>query len=507
MLRRQNECPQAFGGDPSLTHSLNLRSEYPGNISLNISGRGETSLQTGASSLNGETKIGPSSSNGDKGNSPSAASRSSFDSSSILENRDFGGGDTSLGDGVRAGPSGIAIGFGTNYLNGRKDKVKGQDDASSTAEHHRHQSSGHHTHSQRSDASPSQSAEGGEKSHSKDASGNGHKNHNNGDSGKSTSSRDRSSYNNNTSQTIPNPTPNPTNAPMRPTGTEIPILSKEPSPPITPISETSSRSTTDTPDIRIHVHSTASSESLPLSQPSFASAVGAGSHVSSTGGTPTTSLSTASTAMASPSRTENSISTSTNTRGLIGGIIGGIIAFSALLILLVFQFVRKRRRLRITSSLFNFDTEKFVGAKRSESDGEACVSTSETHLVSPPVVKWEPASGWGDDRCHDDGDKVFRPTRASRDEVINTTKDAGHARTSIISDPFADPNPVVEHHFHDPARESRHVCRDSETSSLAMSYEEGTVQEASRVPIRRLGSSVLSFDHDTFAIGPSVSDT
>ncbi|KAK0233913.1 hypothetical protein IW262DRAFT_122072 [Armillaria fumosa] len=131
--------------------------------------------------------------------------------------------------------------------------------------------------------------------------------------------------------------------------------------------------------------------------------------------------------MASPSRAGDTISTPTNSRGLIGGIIGGVIAFSALLTLLVFQFVRKRRRLRITSSLFNFDTEKFVGAKRSaEFVGEACVSISETHLVSPTVVKWEPASGWGDDRCHDDGDEVFRPTRASRDEGVNTSKDAAH---------------------------------------------------------------------------------
>lgn len=171
---------------------------------------------------------------------------------------------------------------------------------------------------------------------------------------------------------------------------------------------------------------------------------------------------------------------------MVGGIIGGIIAFSALLTLLVFLFVRKRRRLRIPSSLFNFDIEKFVGAKRSaESVDEACVSTSAAHLVSPTVVKWEPAPGWGDNRCHDD--EVFEPTRASRDQVARPFQDAAHARTSIISDPFAYPVPVVEDLFHDPAREFGHACRDSGTSSLAMSYEEGTVQEASRVPIQRLG--------------------
>ncbi|KAK0233914.1 hypothetical protein IW262DRAFT_122057 [Armillaria fumosa] len=259
MLRRQNKSSEAFGGDPSLTHSLNLRSKYSGNISPSISGRGEVGLQTGASSLNGETKMASSSSNGEEDNLLSATSRGSFDSYGTLGNRDFGGGGTSLGNGVRAGPGGIAIGL-TDSIKGREDKGKGQDSSSSTAERHGHHSSGHHTHSQGNHASPSQSAEGGKKSHSKDASGNGHNNNNNGDSGNSTSSRDGSSDNNNPSQTIPNPTPNPTNTPTRPMDTEISIISNEPSPPITSIPETSSGSTTDKPDIRIHVSSTASAE-------------------------------------------------------------------------------------------------------------------------------------------------------------------------------------------------------------------------------------------------------
>ncbi|PBK76502.1 hypothetical protein ARMSODRAFT_1078623 [Armillaria solidipes] len=527
MLRRQNECSEAFGGDPSLTRSFNLRSEYSGNTSLSISGRRETALQTGASSgstSNGETRVASSSSNGGRDNPPSAASRSTFDSYSILGNRDFGGGDTSLGDGVRAGGDGIDIGFGTDSIKGKEDKGASQGGGSSTAGHH---GSGHHTYGQGSNASPSQSTEGGKKSNSKDASGSGNGDNkkgsnqgaasnnaggtasqNNGDGGKNTSPGDGSGYSNNSQngstgggdngggvdssyssepspQTIPNTTPNPTNAQTRPAATSASIASNE------------------GPDIMVDRSTSVESSS---SLQSTLTLVGGSSYISSIGRNPTASLgsfsTTTATAMISPSGAGNTINTSTNSRGLVGGIIGGVIAFSALITLLVVLFVRKRRRLRIPSSLFNFDIERFVGAKFSaESVVEARVPTPATHQVSPTVVKWKPSPEWGDGRCDDDG--VFRPTRVSRDKVANSFQDAAHARTSIISAPV----PVVEDPFHDSARESRHAFRDSGTSSLAMSYEEGTVQEASRVPIQRLGSSVLSFDHDTFAIGPSVSDT
>ncbi|KAK0433983.1 hypothetical protein EV421DRAFT_1362579 [Armillaria borealis] len=493
-------CSQALPFMP-VTRSFNLRSEYSGNISLSISGRGEAGLQTGASSgstSNGETKMASSSSNGGRDNPPSAASSSSFDSYSILGNRDFGGGGTSLGDGVRAGGDDIDIGFGTDFIKGREDKGASQGGGSSSAGHH---GARHHTHSQGSTASPSQSAEGGKKSNSKDASGSGNggnkkgskqgaasnnaggtASQNNGDGGKNTSPGDASGYSNNSQngstgggdngggadsshssepspQTIPRTTPNPTDSQTRPAVASASIASNK-------------GSTVKNGD----------SSPLPPSQSSF----------TPISRNPTSSLSdfptTATAAMSSPSAFEagHTMNTSTNPRGLVGGIIGGVIAFSALITLLVVLFVRKRRRLRIPSSLFNFDIERFVGAKRSaESVVEACVPTPATHLVSPTVVKWKPSPEWGGGRCDDDG--VFRPTRVSRDKVANPLQDAAHAGTSIISDPFADSDPVVADRFRDPARESRHAFRDSGTSSLAMSCEEGTVQEASRVPIQRLG--------------------
>ncbi|KAK0481429.1 hypothetical protein IW261DRAFT_1073312 [Armillaria novae-zelandiae] len=453
MLRMYNACPEAFGGDRSLTHSFNLRSEYSGNISLSISGRGEPGLQTGASNLNGDTEMASSSSNGDKDNSPSATSRSSFDSYDILKNRNFDGGVISLGDGVRTGPGGIDIGFGTDYTKDREDKGKDQDHSnSSTAEHHSSHSSGHHTHSQGSNASPSQSAEGGKNFNSKDDSGSGKGGNesqgaasnnagsdagqNNGSDGGKTSSGDGLSPEPSPSNTTPNPTDSQTRLALTSTSFEPSERSTRnvASSPLTGknlgASGSSSSATEETALMAYVFSSTESVSSLR----STVTSVATSSHVSSTGSSPTASLNTASTAMASPS------STPTNSRDLIGGIIGGIIAFSALLGLLLFLFVRKQRRSRITSSLFNFDTEKFVGAKRSaESVGEACVSTSETHLVSPTVVKWEPASGGGDDRCHDDHDEAFRPTRGSRDEVLNPFQDVAHARSQIISDPFARP--------------------------------------------------------------------
>ncbi|PBL00279.1 hypothetical protein ARMGADRAFT_1006504 [Armillaria gallica] len=510
MLRRRNDCPEAFGGDPSLTCSFNSRSEYYRDILLSISGRGEADLQKGTASCstaNGETKMVSSSSNGDTDNPPGAASRSSFDSYGILGNRDFGGGDTSLGDGVRAGGDGIDIGFGTDSIKGREDKRQNQGGGSSTGGHHHHHGSGHPTQSKGSNASPSQTAKGGKKSNSKGASGGGGVNDNGG--GVNSPHGSESSP-----QAIPNTTPNPTGAQTRPTATSASIAPKEGSPvkngdssPLTTSVLTSLGSLSSITDTTATVmyYGGTSVESLSSLQSALTS-VGASSHSSSIGRNSTallgTSPATATTAMISPTGAGYVAGTKTNiSRSLVGGIIGGIIAFFALLTLLVFLFVRKRQRLRIPSSLFNFDIEKFVGAKRSaESVVEARVSTtSATHLVSPTVVKWEPAPEWGDDRCHDD--EVFKPTRASRDQVARPFQDAAHARTSIISDPFAYPVPVVEDPFHDPARESRHAIRDSGTSSLAMSYEEGTVQEASRVPIQRLGSSVLSFNHDTFAIG------
>ncbi|KAK0199142.1 hypothetical protein F5146DRAFT_1022282 [Armillaria mellea] len=548
MLRGQNKCPEAFGGDPSLTHSFNLRSEYSGNISLRI---GEAGLQTGASSgstSKGESKIASSSSNGNGGN-PSAAGRGSFDSCGILENRDFGGGGTSLGGGVRAGGDGIDVGFRIDSIKDRDNKGGSQGGGSSTwtAGHH---SPGDHTHSQGSDTSPSQSAEGSKKSNSKDEASSGSSDNKNGskqgatsndaggtagqskgDGGENTSSRNGSGQNNNSQngpagggdgnehgdvdsppdseepspQIIPNTTPNPT-AQTQPAATSTSGASNEgPSPDVTPILTTSpesSTSTTDEDDSTLGMNAAVES---PSSLQSASTSTVANNHISPTGRNTTASPpgSTATTVTVSPFVAGNTISTSTNSRGLVGGIIGGMIAFSALLTLLIFLLVRKRRRLRITSSLFNFDTEKFVGAKRSaEPVDEARVSTSATHLVSPLVVKLEPpseASEWGDDRCHDDHDEAFRSTQASRENVAKPFQDAAHARTSIIFDPFVDPVPVVEDPFHDPAQEPRHACRDSGTSSLAMSYEEGTVQEASRVPVQRLGSSMLSFDHDTFA--------
>ncbi|SJL15704.1 uncharacterized protein ARMOST_19208 [Armillaria ostoyae] len=423
-----------------------------------------------------------SSSNGGRDNPPSAASRSTFDSYSILGNRDFGGGGTSLGDGVRAGRGGIDIGFGTDSIKGREDKGASQGGGSSTAGHH---GSRHHTHSQGSTASPSQSAEGGKKSNSKDASGSGNDDNKNG-------SKQGAASNNGVKpspQTIPNSTPNSTNAQTRPAATSASIASNE-GPPVktgdsSPLTTSiltnlgSLSSTTEGPDIMVDRSTSVESSS---SLQSALTLVGGSNYISSIGSFSTTTT----TAMIGPSGAGNTINTSTNSRDVVGGIIGGVIAFSALITLLVFLFVRIRRRLRIPSSLFNFDTERFVGAECStESVVEACVSTPATHQVSPTVVKWKPSPGWGDGRCDDDG--VFRPTRVSRDKVANPLQDAAHARTSIIFDPFADSDPVVEDRFRDPARESRHAFRDSGTSSLAMSYEEGTVQEASRVPIQRLG--------------------
>ncbi|KAK0217610.1 hypothetical protein EDD85DRAFT_867821 [Armillaria nabsnona] len=499
-------CSQALTFMP-VTRSFNLRSEYFRDILLSISGHGGAGLQKGTASCstaNGETKMVSSSLNGDTDNPPSTASRSSFDSYGILGNKDFDGGGTSLGDGVREGGEGIDISFGTDSIKGREDKRQSQGGGSSTGGHHHHHGSGHPTQSQGSNAGPSQTAEGGKKSNSKDASGGGGGN-NNG------SGVDSPHGSESSPQAIPNTTPHPTDAQTRPAATSTSIAPNEGSPvkngdssPLTTSVLTSLgslSSTTKETDIMVYESTSVKSPSSLQSALTF---VGASSR-NSTASLGTFSA-TATTTMTSPAGAGDIANTSTNSPGLVGGIIGGIIAFSALLTLLVFLLVRKRRRLRMPSSLFNFDIEKFVGAKRSaESVVEARVSTSATHLISPTVVKWEPAPEWGDNRCHDD--EVFEPTRASRDQVASPFQDAAHARTSIISDPFAYPVPVVEDLFHDPAREARHAFRDSGTSSLAMSYEEGTVQEASRVPIQRLGSSVLSFNHDTFAIGPSVSDT
>lgn len=161
-----------------------------------------------------------SSSNGDRDNPPSAASRSSFDSYGILRNRNFGGGDISLGDGVREGGEGIDIGFGTDSIKDREDKEQSQG-GGSTGGHH-HYGSGHPTQSQGSNASPSQTAEGGKKSNSKDTSGGG--GNNNGSDGDSPHGSESSP------QAIPNTTPNPTDAQTRPAATSTSIAPKEGSP-------------------------------------------------------------------------------------------------------------------------------------------------------------------------------------------------------------------------------------------------------------------------------------
>ncbi len=164
-----------------------------------------------------------SSSNGDRDNPPSAASRSSFDSYGILGNRDFGGGDTSLGDGVREGGDGIDIGFGTDSIKGRGDKGQSQGGGSSTGGHHHHHGSGHQTQSQGSNASPSQTAEGGKKSNSKGASGGGGVNDNGGGVDSPHGSEP-------SPQAIPNTTPSPSDVQTRPAATSTSIAPKEGSP-------------------------------------------------------------------------------------------------------------------------------------------------------------------------------------------------------------------------------------------------------------------------------------
>ncbi|KAK0466262.1 uncharacterized protein EV420DRAFT_1475024 [Desarmillaria tabescens] len=295
-----------------------------------------------------------------------------------------------------------------------------------------------------------------------------------------------------------------------------PRSSGSPSQTIPPISRTQPSASTSTADVGSPVNTgdSSQSETSILTSPqssnsateaadsmdtgSSASVVGVSSasvftstvtktYAGSISGSPTTVsvfTTTGIATMISPSETRNSINMPTSSRPLIGGIIGGIIAFLALSALLLFLFIRKRRRLRIASSLFNFDTENFVGVKRSaESTLEASVSTPATHMGSPTVDRRKSTFGWEDDKFHDH--EVSEPRQTSRDNTENPFRDASpvaHARMSIISNPFADPVPVVEDPFRDPARRSKLTLRDSETGSL-VSFEESTVQKASRVPI------------------------